>query len=134
MIANVEEYDNALGRHLHRQAGYGASARGLAEGASQYWLERLHSADILCGPINTFAEIVADPALASNLPLIDPQLPGVPRVMGTPIKFNGVYFPADRPPPAKGQHTREVLSEFGFGDEEIDSFFRSRSAYAADAA
>ena len=101
--------------------------------SSEYWLDRLHAADILCGPINTFADIVADPALADNLPLIDPHLQGVPRVMGTPIKFNGAYFTAERPPPEKGQHTREVLREFGFGDAEIDGFLRSGSAYASTA-
>ena len=101
---------------------------------SEYWLDRLHAADILCGPINTFADIAADPALADNLPLIDPHLQGVPRVMGTPIKFNGAYFKAERPRPEKGQHTREVLREFGFGDGEIDGFIGSGGAYVSDAA
>ncbi len=103
----------------------------LAQHSSETWLERLRAADILCGPINTFADIVADPALMANLPLIASELPGLPRMMGTPIRFNGGYFEADRPPPAKGQHTREVLGEAGFGPEEIDGFVRSGSAFLA---
>ena len=103
----------------------------LAQQSSEYWLERLRAADILCGPINTFADIVADSALTSNLPLIESQLLGLPRMMGTPIRFNGGYFAAERPPPAKGQHTREVLAEAGFGPDEIGAFVASGSAFLA---
>lgn len=101
----------------------------LGANTSKYWLERLRSADILCGPINTLADVVADPALVSGLPLIDPRLPGVPRVMGTPIRYNGEYYRARRSPPAKGEHTREVLEEFAFASAEIDVFLRSGAAF-----
>lgn len=99
-----------------------------------YWLERLRAADILCSPINTFSDIVADPALLPNLPVIDPRLPGIAGVMGLPIRFNGAYFPARRSPPAKGQHTTEILGEFGFGPAEIEAFIRSGAAFSAAAA
>ena len=99
--------------------------------SSEVWLERLRKADILCGPINTLADVVADPAIAGYLPLIDPGLPGVARVMGTPIRFNGEYFTADKPPPAKGQHTREVLGELQFSAAEIEAFVQSGGAFDA---
>ena len=99
--------------------------------SSEVWLERLRKADILCGPINTLADVAADPAIAGYLPLIDPGLPGVARVMGTPIRFNGEYFTADKPPPAKGQHTREVLAELQFSAAEIEAFVQSGSAFEA---
>jgi len=100
---------------------------------SEYWLERLRAADILCGPINTFADIVADAALASRLPLIDAQLAGIAPIMGAPIRFNGEYFTAEHPAPAKGQHTREILGEFGFSADEVDAFLRSGAAFSAAA-
>ena len=99
--------------------------------SSAYWLERLRAADILCGPINTFADIADDPALASRLPLIDPRVPGVSRTMGIPIRFNGEYFGVEQPPPAKGQHTREILAELEFTPDEIEGFFRSGTAFSA---
>jgi crotonobetainyl-CoA:carnitine CoA-transferase CaiB-like acyl-CoA transferase len=52
--------------------------------------------------------------------------------MGTPIRFNGAYFTADRPPPTKGEHTREILAELGHAPEEIESLLQSGSAFVAD--
>ncbi len=98
---------------------------------AEFWIGVLRAADILCGPVNTFADIIADADLAACLPLIDPQLDGVPRMMGNPIRIDGEYFGAARPAPARGQHTREVLAEFGFDTEEVEGFLRAGSAFAA---
>ena len=99
---------------------------------AEFWIEQLRAADILCGPINTFADIMADHDLAACLPLIDPKLDGVTRIMGNPIRLDGAYFTATQPAPARGQHTREVLSEFGFDTAEIEGFLHSGGAYALD--
>ncbi|MDD9913858.1 MAG: CaiB/BaiF CoA-transferase family protein [Rhodospirillaceae bacterium] len=86
------------------------------------WLERLRAADILCGPINSFADITADPALSAALPLVDPLVPNVPQAVALPIRFNGRYAETVRRAPAKGEHTAEILSEFGFGADEAERF------------
>ncbi len=105
----------------------------LAAQPADVWIEKLRAADILCGPINSVADVLADPALAACLPLIDTGLPGAPRTLGAPIRYNGEFFTADRPPPAKGQHTREVLAEFGFTAEEIEAFLGAGSAFTTKA-
>ena len=96
------------------------------------WIESLRAADILCGPVNTFADVIADADLAACLPLIDTHLQGMPRMMGNPIRMDGAYFTADRPAPARGQHTQEVLAEFGFTSPEVERFLRAGVAFAAD--
>jgi crotonobetainyl-CoA:carnitine CoA-transferase CaiB-like acyl-CoA transferase len=105
----------------------------LAAQPADYWIAKLRAADILCGPINSVADVLADPALAACLPLIDTGLPSATRTLGAPIRYNGEFFTADLPPPAKGQHTREVLAEFGFTAEEIEALLSSGSAFAAKA-
>ena len=96
---------------------------------TEYWLERLRAADILCGPINTLADVLADPALAACLPLLDTGLPGISRAMGAPMRYNGEFFSAERSSPAKGEHTREVLAEIGYSAGEIEDFLRAGSAF-----
>lgn len=88
--------------------------------SSEYWLERLRAADILCGPINTLADVAADPALAPRLPIVDPRVEGVSRAMGVPIRLDDAWFGTRLPPPRKGQHTREVLAELDFTADEIE--------------
>ena len=87
------------------------------------WLDRLRAADILCGPINAFADIAADPPLNAELPLVDPLAPNVPHAVALPIRFNGRYAETVRPAPAKGEHTAEILAEFGFEADEIEKYF-----------
>lgn len=101
----------------------------LRAGTSEYWLERLRAADILCGPINTVADVLADPALAACLPLIATGLPDGMRTLGAPLDYDGAFFEAVRPPPAKGQHTVEVLAEAGYTAAEIEALLREGSAF-----
>ena len=85
--------------------------------------DRLRAADILCGPINAFADIAADAPLNAELPLVDPLAPNVPHAVALPIRFNGRYAETVRPAPAKGEHTAEILAEFGFEADEIEKYF-----------
>ncbi|MCA8926662.1 MAG: CoA transferase [Alphaproteobacteria bacterium] len=96
-----------------------------------YWVERLRAADILCGPINTFADVAGDPNLAAALPLVDPMAPSVPEAIGVPIRRDGRYNATYRPAPAKGQHTREILAEFGFADDETETLLAEGAAFEA---
>jgi hypothetical protein len=96
---------------------------------AEFWLEKLRAADILCGPINTVADVLADPALKACLPLLDIGLPNAAQALGSPIRYNGEFFNAESPAPAKAQHTREVLAEIGYSEEEIEGFLRAGSAF-----
>ncbi len=97
-----------------------------------YWLARLRAADILCGPINDFADIAADTNLTSGLPLVDPMAANVPQTVGVPIRFNGHFAETTRPAPAKGEHTHEILTAFGFGTDEVEVFLREGVVFSSD--
>jgi len=96
---------------------------------AEYWLEKLRAADILCGPINTVADVLSDPALKACLPLLDIGLPNAAQALGSPIRYNGEFFSAERAAPAKGQHTREVLAGIDYTEGEIESLLRDGSAF-----
>ncbi|MBP0496561.1 CoA transferase [Roseomonas sp. SG15] len=84
----------------------------------------LDAAGVPCAPINTVPEVFEDPQIRHremlrHLP--HPVAGTVPQVV-SPLRFAENPLRFDRAPPTLGQHTEEVLSELGFGAEEIAGF------------
>ena len=79
------------------------------------WLEHLLAADIWCAPVYTFAELETDPQVAYNRMIVEYEHPtaGSVRTLGMPIQFSGTPGDIRRPAPLLGEHTDEILSEFG---------------------
>jgi alpha-methylacyl-CoA racemase len=59
--------------------------------------------------------------------LDQPEL-GPVRLLGVPVKLSRTPGEPDRPAPALGEHTREVLASAGFAEGEIDSLLESGAA------
>jgi crotonobetainyl-CoA:carnitine CoA-transferase CaiB-like acyl-CoA transferase len=129
-LADDPRYATNAARVKNRDALHACIGPLLAAKPSEYWLEKLRAADILCGPINTVADALADPALVACLPIVDVGVPNVARAMGGPIRYDGEFFAARRPAPGKGEHTREVLSEIGYSEPEIEALLASGCAFA----
>jgi crotonobetainyl-CoA:carnitine CoA-transferase CaiB-like acyl-CoA transferase len=89
----------------------------------------LEAAGVPCGPINSIAEMAADPqTLAREMVVeLDHPLAGRTRALGLPIKLSSTPGGVKRPAPTFGQHTREVLAEFGFSVAEIDSLYAANA-------
>ncbi len=86
------------------------------------WLQRLETAGIPAGPINGIGQALADPQAGFRQAVRrfgSGKLGEVPTV-GSPLRFDGARADADLPPPALGEHTDEVLAEFGVEAVEID--------------
>jgi len=86
-----------------------------------------------CGPINSIADMAADPqALAREMVVeLDHPRAGATRALGLPIKLSASPGKVVRPAPLLGQHTREVLAEFGFSASEIEALVNSGAAVSA---
>jgi crotonobetainyl-CoA:carnitine CoA-transferase CaiB-like acyl-CoA transferase len=97
------------------------------------WIDALESEGVPCGPINSIAEMAADPQTAARDMVVELEHPraGRTRALGLPIKLSATPGKVSRPAPLLGQHTREVLDEFGFSLEEIEALLRSGAAVAA---
>ena len=128
-LAHDEHYETNAARVKNRDTLNATIVPLLKSNTSEYWLEKLRAADILCGPINTVADALADPALTACLPILKTGLPNNTRTMGAPIRYDGEFFAAERPSPTKGQHTREVLAEIGYGAEEIEALLAFGAAF-----
>ena len=93
------------------------------------WLAALEAAKVPSGPINDLADVFADPHV--NARGMTVQLPhplaGDVRLVASPMKFSGTPVQYHRPPPLLGEHTAEVLREFGLGDAEVAALRQARA-------
>ena len=88
---------------------------------SAEWIALLNEASVPCGPINRIDQTFADPQV-QHLQMaqpVDHPLLGTIQILGQPIQFNTIPFEIYSPTPEMGQHTDEVLREFGLEEAEI---------------
>jgi crotonobetainyl-CoA:carnitine CoA-transferase CaiB-like acyl-CoA transferase len=89
----------------------------------------LEAVGVPCGPINSIADMAADPQTAAREMVVELEHPraGRTRALGLPIKLSATPGAVTRPAPTFGQHTREVLAEFGFAAAEIDALYAANA-------
>ena len=97
---------------------------------SAAWLEALDAAGVPAGAVKTIAQMLADPQVRARDMVVDLTHPraGDTQAIGCPIKFSATPSHVERPAPMLGQHTSEVLSEFGFGADEIRELLAAGAA------
>lgn len=90
------------------------------------WLEMLDGVDACVGPVNDFAEALADPQLTHRRMTVELEDPvgGRQRQLGTPIKLLNRPARVHGPPPRLGEHSRRYLEMAGLTGTEVDALLR----------
>jgi len=85
-----------------------------------HWLEQLDREGVPAGPINSYAEALADPHALARRMVVDLAHPGAGpiKALGIPVKLSETPGVVDRAAPLLGQHTSEILTELGFTDAQ----------------
>jgi len=84
---------------------------------------RLEAHDVPHAPVNEVATLHEDPQVVANRLLVETDHPHAGRVRfpRSPARFDATPTSIRRHAPALGEHSDEVLSECGFGTDEIEA-------------
>jgi crotonobetainyl-CoA:carnitine CoA-transferase CaiB-like acyl-CoA transferase len=104
-------------------------AARLRQRTTAEWLTALRAADYWAGPVYDYDEVLADPQVSHNEIFIEVEHPteGRLRLVGLPWRFHETPGTVRLAHPDTGQHTRVVLGELGYSDDEVAQLANSGS-------
>ncbi len=90
--------------------------------SSAEWLAKLEAAGVPAGPVMNVGEMHEDPQTLARKMVLEVTHPraGKVKTLGPPVKRSRTPASVRRPAPILGQHTAEVLADYGYSSEEID--------------
>ena len=118
-----QRFLNNQGRMSHRTDLVQILEATFETQTSAHWLQTLQDAGVPCGPINDMAQVYADPQVLARDMLVELEHPtlGTIKNVGSPLKFTETPTTLNRPPPLLGQHTDEVLADYGYSANDISA-------------
>jgi crotonobetainyl-CoA:carnitine CoA-transferase CaiB-like acyl-CoA transferase len=95
----------------------------LATRSRDEWLAAFDAAGVPAGPVHDLGEALSHPQTLARGMVVELDHPeaGATRALGCPLHFSATPTRVDRPAPRFGEHTREVLSESGYAEADIDA-------------
>ena len=95
---------------------------------SNEWLEIFDNNGLPCGPINSITEMFEDPQTIEREMIIevDNKRAGKSKAIGMPIKFSKSKTEKSKGAPNLGEHTREIMLNFGYSHDEIEDFYNRK--------
>ena len=95
---------------------------------SEEWLKIFDENGLPCGPINSITDMFKDPQTIEREMIIEVnnKKAGTSKAIGMPIKFSKSKTEKSKGAPDLGEHTRAIMKNFGYKDEQIDEFYNRK--------
>lgn len=125
-------FDSAEKRREHRPEINAIVEAVIGSRTRQEWITQLNQAGVPCGPVNNLAQAFSDPQVLHQEMVIESAQPGGPvKMPGFPLKLSETPARLYKPSPQVGEHSVEVLQEFGYHEKEIQSLIQDRVVAAS---
>ncbi|MDB5919024.1 MAG: acyl-CoA transferase [Massilia sp.] len=115
--------------YLQQPVRYAAKAEieaiinaAMSTGTTAYWLDKLRTARIPCGPVNNLDSALNDAQVNARDMVVEVTLASgkTVRMPGNPMKLSAAGKARYSPPPAVGEHTTDVLEGLlGYSEQAI---------------
>tara|TARA_R110001583_G_C5600293_1_gene404475 strand:+ start:105 stop:1325 length:1221 start_codon:yes stop_codon:yes gene_type:complete len=122
-LAADARYATNRARVENRASLIPALKRLTIERSTADWIAALEAKAVPCGPINTLADVFADPQVQARGLKVDMPHPvaGSVSLVANPMRFSATPVEYRSAPPALGEHTGQILQEtLGLSGAEID--------------
>lgn len=122
-LAADARYATNRARVENRTSLIPALKRLTIERSTADWIAALEAKAVPCGPINTLADVFADPQVQARGLKVDMPHPvaGSVSLVANPMRFSATPVEYRSAPPALGEHTGQILQEtLGLSGAEID--------------
>ena len=97
----------------------------LSKKTSLEWLKIFDDNGFPCGPINSITDMFKDPQTIDRQMIleVDNKKAGKSKAVGMPIKFSKSKTEKSKGAPNLGEHTKEIMINFGYKEKEIEDFY-----------
>jgi crotonobetainyl-CoA:carnitine CoA-transferase CaiB-like acyl-CoA transferase len=117
-------FSEKAGRSVNRDALNADINARLAKQDRAYWIERLNAGGVACGVINNVQDALDEPQIA-HLGMVKDVVSsrmGKQRMVGQPVQLTRTPSTIARSAPKRGEHTEEILAEFGYSSDDVARF------------
>ncbi|MEX3777689.1 CaiB/BaiF CoA transferase family protein [Pseudomonas sp. MYb118] len=133
-IANDPRFASNPERMRHREVLVALITARLVQDTTDNWVQRLDAVGLPVGAVLDISQAVEHPQILERDMIVETHHPvtGSARSIALPIRFSETPKQVNRPAPLHGEHTVEILEEYGFDARRIAELRNEGAILATD--